>query len=152
MKVVLSATGPEGRAACSWCSANLDPGTSVTVVVGVSHLGEFVLGVPPFDAAGGETALMETVRLEYCRPLEARGLDCHASLVLERQGAAVLDVARKEHADLIVVGKRPHGPVADAVRGEVAAQLVHHPPCPLVVVPVDFDAAPSGAVGAAGVA
>lgn len=144
MKVVLSATGTEeGRAACTWCSANLDPGTSVTVVVGVSHLGEFVLGVPPFDVAGGETALLEAVRRDYCRPLEARGLACQASLVLERQGQAVADVARREHADLIVVGKRPHGLVVDAMRGEVAAQLVHHPPCPLVVVPVDFDAAPS---------
>jgi nucleotide-binding universal stress UspA family protein len=119
------------------------------VVVGVSHLGEFVLGVPPFDAVGGESALLDAVRRDYCRPLEARGLDCHASLVLERQGQAVADIARREHADLIVVGKRPHGPVVDAVRGEVAAQLVHHPPCPLVIVPVDFAVTPAGAAGVA---
>jgi hypothetical protein len=34
--------------------------------------------------------------------------------------------------------------VLDAVRGAVAAQLVHHPPCPLVVVPVGFKPAHSG--------
>ena len=36
---------------------------------------------------------------------------------------------------MIVVGKRPHGAVADAMLGEVAVQLAHHPPCPVVVVP-----------------
>jgi len=41
-----------------------------------------------------------------------------------------------------VIGKRPHGRVVDVVIGEVAAQLVHHPPCPLVVVPCSYAAAP----------
>ncbi len=51
------------------------------------------------------------------------------------QGRALTDVAANEHADLIVVGKRPHGWLVDAVRGELAGRLVHHPPCPVVVVP-----------------
>lgn len=150
MKVVLSATETEeGRAACAWCAANLPPGTSITVVVGVSQLGEFVLGVPPFDVAGGETALVKAVERDYCGPLVGYGLQCRAQLVLERQTQAVLDVARRERADLIVVGKRPHGVLGDTMRGAVATQLAHHPPCPLVVVPVGFEA-PASTVRRAG--
>jgi nucleotide-binding universal stress UspA family protein len=143
MRVVMSAAGAdeEGVAACRWCAANLHPGASVTVVVGLSQLGEFVLGVPPFDASGGEAALLGRAEALFCRPLTERGLQCHALLVPERPGQAVLDVAEREHADLIVVGKRPHGPFVDALLGELAAQLVHHPPCPLVVVPSTYRAA-----------
>ena len=51
--------------------------------------------------------------------------------------AAVVEVAIANDADLVVVGKRPHGWMADAILGEVANQVVHHPACPIVVVPTD---------------
>jgi nucleotide-binding universal stress UspA family protein len=47
----------------------------------------------------------------------------------------VVDVATAEGADLIVIAKRPHSRLGDAVWGEAANQVVHHPPCPVVVVP-----------------
>jgi nucleotide-binding universal stress UspA family protein len=58
-----------------------------------------------------------------------------AQLGFRSQAAAVLEAARAEHADIIVVGKRPHGVVGDAVSNETAGHLVHRPPCPVVVVP-----------------
>jgi nucleotide-binding universal stress UspA family protein len=44
-------------------------------------------------------------------------------------------IARDVAADAIVVGKVPHGAIGDALLGGVAAHLVHHPPCPVVIVP-----------------
>ena len=75
----------------------------------VSQLGELVLGVPPFDSNGGDAAILARVERDYCRPLSERGLDCHARLVLERPGQALLEVAGRGRADLIVIGKRPTG-------------------------------------------
>ncbi len=44
-------------------------------------------------------------------------------------------VALDEKADVIVVGSRGHGQVADLLLGSVAAFLTHHATVPIVVIP-----------------
>jgi nucleotide-binding universal stress UspA family protein len=136
MRVVLSADlSDEGRAACEWCTTNLPPGTSVVAVLGVNPVGELMFGVPPFDLTTAEHELRDCLERDCCERLSAAGLRAEGRLHPASQTRAVCEVAAGEHADLIVVGKRPHGWLVDAVRGETAGQLVHHPPCPIVVVP-----------------
>jgi nucleotide-binding universal stress UspA family protein len=136
MKVVLSADpGEEALAAATWCATNLAPGTAVTAVLGLNPVGELMFGIPPFDPTGSERDLLDSVERDCCEPLAAAGLECEARLVPQTQARALLDVAAHEHADLIVVGKRPHGWLLDVALGEVAGALVHHPPCPVLVVP-----------------
>jgi nucleotide-binding universal stress UspA family protein len=48
---------------------------------------------------------------------------------------AIADVARDEHADLIVVGTRGHAPVAGLLVGSVTQRLLHVAPCPVLAVP-----------------
>lgn len=48
-------------------------------------------------------------------------------------GAAILDHARD--AELIVVGTRAHGTLAEIVLGSVSHHVVRHARCPVVVVP-----------------
>jgi len=137
MKVVLSVDTLEaGDEACQWCSDHFGAGDSVTVVAGVNMLGEFVLGLPPFDALGGEPALVRQIERRYCEPLRASGVACEARLVRYGQARAVTEVARQTGADLIVIGKRRHGRVGEALHDETASHVVHHPPCPVVVVPI----------------
>jgi nucleotide-binding universal stress UspA family protein len=136
MRVVLNADlSNESRSARAWCAENLAPGTVVYAVLGLNHMGELVLGVPPFDLGAAEHDLRQCVERDYREPLDAAGLQCEGRVLPLSQGRAVAEVATAEHADLIVVGKRPHGWLVDVVRGELAGQLVHHPPCPIVVVP-----------------
>ena len=54
----------------------------------------------------------------------------------ERTGALIAKAARERGAAMIVVGTRGRGPVAGAVLGSVAQQLLHESPCPIVAVPV----------------
>ena len=150
MRVVLSADlSRESRAARMWCAENLAPGTAVFAVLGVNQMGELMLGVPPFDLGAAEHDLRDCVQRDYCEPLDEAGLQCESRVRAVSQGRAVAEVAREEGAELIVVGKRPHGWLVDAVRGEIAGQLVHHPPCPVVVVPTARAAAGAPAPAAA---
>jgi nucleotide-binding universal stress UspA family protein len=145
MKVVLSADGTEeGAAARQWCASHLDAATSVIAVVGINQIGEFVLGLPPFDVVNCEPALDAQLQRDYCRGLSEAGLACEARIADHSQARAVVEVAAAEHADLIVIGKRPHGRLADAMLGETASHIVHRPPCPVVVVPTGPDVAHAG--------
>ena len=136
MKVVLSAeTGPAGDAAREWCIAHLAPSDEVIAVVGLSNVNELVLGVPPFDGMVTEGELVAVVEHDFCRRLNKAGIPSVARFRRETQARAVADAAADEDADLIVIGKRPHSWLADAVLGPVAVHVVHHPPCPVVVVP-----------------
>jgi nucleotide-binding universal stress UspA family protein len=50
--------------------------------------------------------------------------------------AGVLDdVAVKQNADLIVVGTHGHDVWTGSVLGSVSQRILHHPPCPVLVIP-----------------
>jgi nucleotide-binding universal stress UspA family protein len=137
MRVVMSGDrNDEGAAAREWCRTHLHPGDSVIAVVGINPVGELVMGLPVFDAMGDEHALRQRLEREHCEPLRRAGLDAQLRVLAMGQAHAVLETAVRERADLLVVGKHPRGPVGDIVWGEVATHVAHHPPCPVVIVPV----------------
>jgi nucleotide-binding universal stress UspA family protein len=54
-----------------------------------------------------------------------------------RAGPVLVDAA--EGADLLVVGSRGHGGMADALLGSVGQYCVHHAPCPVVIMRGKYD-------------
>ena len=68
--------------------------------------------------------------------------------VLEGDAAAVL-IRESAGADLLVVGSRGHGGLAEAMLGSVGQHCVHHAACPVVIVRGDVTTAgPSTATDA----
>lgn len=59
-------------------------------------------------------------------------------VVVEGDAGDVLVEAATEH-DLLVVGSRGHGELADLLLGSVSQHCVHHAPCPVVVVRLSAD-------------
>lgn len=67
-------------------------------------------------------------RVAELQPLVA----CEGKVIEGRPAAVLLEEAQQ--ADMIVVGSRGRGGFASLLLGSVSQQLVHHAPCPVVVV------------------
>lgn len=65
--------------------------------------------------------------------LERPGLSVTQVVLVGHPSEEILGEAAKFEAELIVVGSRGHGALANALLGSVAAALVDHAPCPVLV-------------------
>ena len=91
---------------------------------------------PPVTAVVPDVAMME----EAGRSVLAAALDdpalaagrVHPHLTSGSPGHALMEHAAR--ASLVVVGSRGHGRVLGALLGSVSRQLLHHAPCPVVVI------------------
>lgn len=80
--------------------------------------------------------LERDLRNAWTEPLRAMHVRSRCALVEASSPAdGLLDVARREHADLIVVGTRGRGAFAGRALGGVSYRLAHHAAQPVVVVP-----------------
>jgi nucleotide-binding universal stress UspA family protein len=81
---------------------------------------------PSTEQAAAALVDRELVTVDRVASDAIEGSTCHGSAA-----GALLD--RAEHADLVVVGRRGEG--QNTFLGSTADQVVHHAPCPVVVVP-----------------
>jgi nucleotide-binding universal stress UspA family protein len=72
---------------------------------------------------------------KWCRPLKTAGVKFRAILQDGRPASVILDVADKEKAGLIVVGRRGRGEVAELLLGSVSHEVVLHSKRPVLLVP-----------------
>jgi nucleotide-binding universal stress UspA family protein len=72
---------------------------------------------------------------KWCRPLKTAGVKFRAVLEDGRPASVILDLADREKAGLIVVGRRGRGEVAELLLGSVSHELVLHSKRPVLLVP-----------------
>ena len=66
--------------------------------------------------------------------LRGRGVSCAGHVVQDDPATAIIDVARREAADLVVVGGRGLGRVQRFLRGSVSARVAGHAPMSVLIV------------------
>ena len=72
---------------------------------------------------------------KWCRPLKTAGVRYRAIMQDGRPASVILDVADREKAELVVVGRRGHGEVAELLLGSVSHEIVLHSKGPVLLVP-----------------
>jgi nucleotide-binding universal stress UspA family protein len=99
----------------------------------LAYAGE-VVAVRSFDAAAVEAAANQMVD-EMLAAVDTTGLEGRITRRLTVDGPAATVVEAAASADLVVVGSRGHGGLKGMLLGSVSHQVVHHSPCPVLVVP-----------------
>jgi nucleotide-binding universal stress UspA family protein len=71
---------------------------------------------------------------KWCKPLNVAGVRYRAVMEDGRAATVITDVAEREKADVIVVGRRGRGGVAELLLGSTSHELVLHSKKPVLVV------------------
>lgn len=135
-RIVVGVDGSEGAlGALRWAAAEAERWEASVVAVQAWEFTPLIVATEaPIDLAElrRETAqlLDEHVRATF----GDREATVERRVVEELPARAILDAA-DEGADLIVMGSRGRGGLKGLLLGSVSQKVVHHAPCPVVVVP-----------------
>lgn len=82
------------------------------------------------SVVNAEGALARSARAFGPRPIQQRIV----RRLNEPVGARICSLAAEEAAAIVVVGSHGHGALTDALLGSVSNYVVHHSPCPVLVI------------------
>jgi nucleotide-binding universal stress UspA family protein len=73
------------------------------------------------------------VLAEAAKALGERDITCETHMLEDHPADALLAVAEREHADLIVVGTHGYGAGKRMFLGSVSSKMAHHAPCAVLI-------------------
>ena len=92
--------------------------------------------VPPAETPEQLADLKEAFVSQWCLPLRKSGVRFRAILEEDTPiGTALIEVAMREGAEMIVVGSRGLNGITELLLGSVSHQVAHHSAIPVVIVP-----------------
>ncbi|HEV2249355.1 MAG TPA: universal stress protein [Candidatus Limnocylindria bacterium] len=137
MKVLIATDGsPSARHAEELASAIEWPADTGIEVLAVDQLAEDEIDQPAARFAAAHAAFRKEIddRLTAFVALLARpGRSVRARVVFGRPATVIVNEATELHADLVVIGSHDRGALASFALGSVAAEVVDHAPCPVLV-------------------
>jgi len=126
---------PESLEALRWAAREAElRGADLLVVLAWQFpaVGPYLPAVP-MDPAVWEDGAKQTLQTALTEVFGAKLPDGVRAEIRQGLPAQVLIEAGKE-ADLLIVGSRGHGGFVGALLGSVSTAIVHHAPCPVLVV------------------
>ena len=112
------------------------PDPSTVEVLYVDQLFEEETDLPERQRSALHTLLREDTDNQLAAvkaALSGPGREIVTTVVFGRPASVISATAERIGADLVVLGSRGHGPFASALLGSVAAEVVDHAPCPVLV-------------------
>lgn len=111
-------------------SAFMDAGTG---------LGSYPTGVGSFQQLDQANFQSETQQVEawlqtYWQQATSQGVSAEFDYKVGDPGTQICDLARSWSADLIVLGRRGHTGFTEMLAGSVSNYVLHHAPCPVLVI------------------
>ncbi len=137
MRILVGADGsPSSEVACRFVASRAWPLDTIVEVIGAYDT--------PMDWAGVEGSAshaskdqqadaLEYAVMDQAALLRRAGLQVETTILRGRAGDVLALRAAESFADIVAVGNRGRGPIASAAFGSVAAHLVDHAPCPVLV-------------------
>ena len=149
MKIMIGVDdSPHSRAAVEFVQKMTWPKGSKVIVVSVVRpvvavYAEAYAPAGPYPAAVSEDLVRfhQETAVSAERDLQGAGLATEARIVHGDPRTALVDAARGERADLLVMGSHGRTGMAKLLLGSVASHVVTHAPCSVMVVKLDRRAA-----------
>jgi nucleotide-binding universal stress UspA family protein len=145
MKIIVGVDGSEpSTRALEWC-AKYGKALDAEIVAiyaldfpvtSASGFGYIPIPIPiEMPTAAERARLHETIMRDWCRPLAEAGVSYRVEIAEGEPATAIMAVADKESADLVVTGCRGLGGFTELLLGGTTHHLAHHLGRPLVIVP-----------------
>lgn len=96
----------------------------------------YIYEIDDIDARARQ-AIDDKVASSYLQRLPP-GLELKVEFRIGPDAATILEYARAQQMDLIVLGRHGHGGVGQALFGSVAEKIVRKAPCAVLVVPLEY--------------
>jgi nucleotide-binding universal stress UspA family protein len=143
MKIIVGVDGSSSSMrAVEWC-ATYAPGLNAEVVAvhtldlpvyAASGFG-FAPIIAPIPPEPDREEIRDVIEREWCAPLTKASVPVRVILEDGSPAPTIMAVAEREHADLVVTGRRGRGGFAELLLGSTSHHLSHHLGRPLVLVP-----------------
>lgn len=124
----------DARMAGEWLNGFPIPAASPVLVVAVVSLPSSVLDIPTVRSYYDELRAAGEAVVEHARAGLAPRWETSTRVVEGEPREEIPRLAAQWGADLVVVGARGHGAVKSFLLGSVSRAVVHHAPCPVLVV------------------
>ena len=138
-RIVVGVDGSDQAiAALDWAIRFAEPlGAEIVAVFAVpppSYIGFGYDTVPPCLDPKWRAQMRSEMEHVWCRALRESGLPHRLVMEDGRPARVIADVADREDADLVVVGRRGRGGIVELLLGSVSHELTHHCDRPVMVV------------------
>jgi nucleotide-binding universal stress UspA family protein len=136
MKQILVATDgtEQGRLAVEQALDLARPAGAQLTIVFVRHAPSAVLGVPYYQRAlSTELRHAEVVAAVAESQARVAGVDAEVEVLDGDPAGRIVELARAREADLIVVGSRDRGPIAETLLGSVSREILRHADRPVLI-------------------
>ncbi|GIU85093.1 MAG: universal stress protein [Acidimicrobiales bacterium] len=136
-KIVCGHDGSEDAARATEFAAELAKavGAEVLLVNAFDPLVNLGAYEPPYDFGEIRRDVVRQLESEWAEPLRRMEVAHRCELVEDTPVHALLSVAAREEADMIVIGSRGLGALRGTLVGSVALKLPTQAHCPVTIVP-----------------